>query len=636
LADLSDVEEAFCTLVESAIYPTGATGSSVTGLTTKIYRGWPTNRNLNADLSAGTVTVTVFSKPNSSRDTSRYPRTWKPVSRTAPTLIASVSGTSVTLSGPVAPGQTVGVIVDGVGYAYGVTAQDTLAKIAASLADIIPDASSNDVVLEVPRARTLAARVAGSGSSIMETRRQEQGFVISVWAPNPASRDATASLVDMRLSDVDWMSLKDGSSGRLRYLGTSESDASEVANLYKRDIDYIVEYPTTITQTSSEMLFGIGILGDSGSTVGFSCLSPPDQLVLPPLGAIRFDAWYDPDNAVDQQCAAALSPATFNFRLPSNASVTGGGASWPRATQSTMDAEIAAAAQAGLTFWAFDSYQPDDTLSLALSLYLSSSIRSRMKFCMLGQTSNWGEGGADQPSLLRDIKMMTQPDYMTVLEGRPLYLVLDASADQTSGLPPGGIPTAIRYVRQAVMAAGGQNPYIVWLSGAALVDYDNTSAARAAGADAAGAYATPRLNGTAQPYGALVQATEADWTGRQQVGFPMIHTAMTGWDQRPLVETRQPFYPLSSNLTKDNYYETASSAAIGQHIAELAMRIIAEPASNPSQIGLIYAWNELAEGGWLMPTFSEQGANLDRVAAVGRALTNAVEQSRVPSIALVN
>ena len=350
----------------------------------------------------------------------------------------------------------------------------------------------------------------------------------------------------------------------------------------------------------------------------------------------RAGGFHDPGNRIDQECAAALSPPAFNGRLPPNAVVVNGVASWPLATQATIDAEIAAALLSGLSFWAFDSYQPGDTLSLALQFYLSSTMRGRLNFCMLGQTSNWGDGGQDQPSLLRDITMMTQPGYMTVLGGRPLYLVLDSAASQNAGLPVGGVPAAIAFVRQQVLAAGGGDPYVVWLSGAALADYSNVSAAQVAGADACGAYATPRLNGTEQPFVALANAATLDWSARALTGFPMIPTAMSGWDQRPLIETPQPFYPIPSGLGPNNYYDLADSPAIGAHVVDMVNMIVASPAACPAQVGLIYAWNELAEGGWLMPTFSAEGPDAARVAAVGNALAVAVRQSIVPRIDLIN
>ncbi len=459
--------------------------------------------------------------------------------------------------------------------------------------------------------------------------------MVTVWCPTPAGRDRVAAAIDNALSSVDWLPLRDGTVGRLLYHGTVETDESENANLYRRNLDYTVEYATTMQMSGPQMLFGVGTLSGTGSEVGFSCLVPPPALVIPPLGAIRFDAWYDPSNAIDQQCAAALSPPGYQFRLPSNADLVDGTASWPLATQSTIDFEISAAVQAGLSFWAFDSYQPDDSLSLALQLYLSSPIRNKLRFCMLGQSSNWGAAGSDQPSLLRDIAMMTQPGYMTVLEGRPLYFVLDAAAAQLSGLPPGGVAAAIALVRSSVQAAGGQNPYVVWLSGASLAEYSNIAAAKAAGADAAGAYAVSNLNGATQPYSSLTATTAADWQSRVASGFPMVPTAMTGWDQRPLIASPQPFYPITPGLTLQDYYDTAANAALANHVVALVETINANPSACPAQVGLVYAWNELAEGGWLMPTYTESGPDMGRAAAVGAALAAAVNASVVPTIALI-
>ena len=635
MADISDVEAALCSLVEQAIYPNGTTQPSLSNAVVKIYRGWPTNRALNADLAAGTQTVTVFSKENSTKDTSRYRRVWRTISETSPTLTVTCVGDTASFGGTGGAGQTAGLTVGGVAYSWQVSATDTPASVAAGFAGLIPGATSAGSAVTVGGAQ-VSGRVVGSGTAIMETRRQEQGIMIAVWCPTPAGRDLLASTVDNSLSDVDWFPLSDGTVARLRYHDTYETDASENANLYRRNLDYVVEYPTTMVMTGPQMLFGVGTLSGTGPEVGFGCLVPSAPMVVPPLGAVRFDAWYDPANSIDQQCAAALSSPAFQNRLPPNATVTNGVASWPMATQATIDAEIVAALQAGLSFWAFDSFQPGDTLSLALQFYLSSSLRSRLRFCMLGQTSNWGSGGQDQPSLLRDINMMTQPGYMTVLGNRPLYLVLDSSAAQTAGLPAGGVAAAISFVRQQVQAAGGGNPYVVWLSGAALADYSNIAAAQAVGADASGAYAVPRLNASEQPYASLAQAARADWAARGSSNFPMIPTAMSGWDQRPLVETPQPFYPVPAGLTVDNYYDPPSEAQLGAHVVEMVDYLVSQAASCPAQVGLIYAWNELAEGGWVMPTFTTAGPDMGRVAAIGAALAAAVRQSVAPQLDLVN
>ena len=124
--------------------------------------------------------------------------------------------------------------------------------------------------------------------------------------------------------------------------------------------------------------------------------------------------------------------------------------SWPAQTQATMDAEIAAAVQAGLGFWAFDSYQPTDPETLALTLYLSSTLRSSDQL-LHGRAadqleSRWRpalRGGA-----ARDVSMFTQAGYVTVLGGRPLYFLLDGAGT------PAQQAAAITWLRAQAAAQG--------------------------------------------------------------------------------------------------------------------------------------------------------------------------------------
>ncbi len=613
MADLSDVEEALLDLITKVAYPAGTLQPSITSKPVKLYRGFPGQLGLNADLASGVQTITIFSDPQGARETTRYPRQWKTGPVVAPTLTATVSGDSVVLGGTGGVGQVVGIAADGAGFAVASTASDTPATLAASLAALIPGASVQASVVTVPDAASLIARVEGSAVSMLETRRQEQAVMVSIWCADPAGRDTLARAVDNALSALDWLLLPDGTSGLLRYRHTIETDTSENAGLYRRDLVYGIDYPTIQTMTSPAMMFGV--LSRPGVTVEAT-------QTLPALGAIRFDAWYDPGDTIDVQCAAALAPDAWSSRWPPNAVVSDGVLSWPLATQATIDAEIGAARAAGLSFWAFDSYAPADGLGVALTLYLSSALRSALQFCMLGQSSNWGDPTTTSgfaATLDRDIGLMTQPGYLTVLGGRPVYFVLDAPATTLAALP-GGMAGALAYVRTNVAARGQASPFIVWLSAAPLTEYDNTVAARAAGADAAGAYCTPAGPVGAVPYSMLTDTASADWSGRAGTGFPLVPTAMAGWDPRPLIETPQSFYPIAPTESAANFYEAGTSDAIGDHVASLVDFIAANPGGCASGLGLVYAWNELAEGGWIMPTYTPNGPDLTRVQSIGAAL----------------
>ena len=617
MADLSDVETSLAAAIVQVIYPGGTEVPSIVGHSVKIFRGWPSPIGLNADLAANVASISIFSDPKTTRETTRYPRVWRTSLVIQPSIEVTVNGRTATLSGSGGAGQVVGLRIGSQTISIPVSATDTPVSLAAILATLVPGAISSGATVSFPQASLIEGRVVGSGSASMETRRQEQGITVSVWCSDPTSRDEIAGSLDSALSLIDWLTFSDGSTGLLRYKETLEVDTSENANLYRRDLVYTIEYPTIVTQTSSQMIFGIGYIDGADPTPS---VSPNIVALRPKLGAIRFDAWYDPTDTIDQQCAAALSQPAWYTRSPPNAVVTNGQVSWPLAEQAVLDSEILAAVRSGLDFWAFDSFKPGGGLNRALSLYLSSSLQTSVQFCMLGQSSNWADpSGVNGYSdvIDRDVSLMSHARYLRVLDGRPVYFVLDASSSQTALLPGAGVQQAISYIRQSAIATGAGNPYIIWLSGAAFAIYNNVPAAVQVGADAAGAYASPRVAGTPENFMDLVATTESDWTDRSLSGLDMVATGMTGWDQRPLIEAPQPFYPIPAGVNVNDYYDAGTPQQIAEHVGDLLAFTASHTTACPSGLALIYAWNELVEGGWLMPTWSEAGPDTSRVDAVG-------------------
>ena len=108
-------------------------------------------------------------------------------------------------------------------------------------------------------------RVVTDAQVRQEVRRQEQGFRITCWCPNPATRDAAAGAIDQSLSGQRFISLPDGTSGRLTYAGNTVFDQSQNARLYRRDLTYNVEYATVISRTQPSMLFGNLVLNTAPS-----------------------------------------------------------------------------------------------------------------------------------------------------------------------------------------------------------------------------------------------------------------------------------------------------------------------------------------------------------------------------------
>jgi hypothetical protein len=258
LADLSLVESALVSAITAVIYPSGTSGASVTGTPIRIYRGWPTTGPLSLDLAQGVPNISVFPVPGATRNTTR----WYPiqiVQSARPTLLAAASGATVTFSGIAAAGQLAGILADNQPFVYAPLATDTPAVVAASLAQAIRAIRTcwlSGTSVTIPDAMHIIGRVSTAGTTTTEWCRQQQSFRITLWCPNPILRDQIAALIGAALSAIAFLTLADGTSGRLRYRSTASVDDDQDAQQYRRDLIYDVEYGTTQTLQSPSMLFG--------------------------------------------------------------------------------------------------------------------------------------------------------------------------------------------------------------------------------------------------------------------------------------------------------------------------------------------------------------------------------------------
>ena len=260
MADQADVETALAAIVANALYPAGTAATSVVGAGVKIYRGWPTAPVLDADLAAGMAHVSVSTTDAAVKNVTRYPRVWQNLTPATGTLAASVNGVEANFFGTCSAGLLAGVLVDGQTYAYAVQANDSAATVTSNLAALLREGGwiveYAGTTLAVPQAAQFTARVVAGAGALQEIRRQEQEFRIAMWCPCPALRDAIVPVADAALMANDFIALADGSCGRIRFANGITTDGSANAALYRRDLIYTVEYPTTLAQQTPAMLFG--------------------------------------------------------------------------------------------------------------------------------------------------------------------------------------------------------------------------------------------------------------------------------------------------------------------------------------------------------------------------------------------
>ena len=338
-------------------------------------------------------------------------------------------------------------------------------------------------------------------------------------------------------------------------------------------------------------------------------------------GAIRWDAWYSAvGHSLDAQ--KDLSPPKFHYRAPAHCKIVSNSEIRCSGTQRVMDAEILAAAAAGLKFWAFVWYDEETEANLRTGweLYQSSAIKNRINWCGIVTPTALGSvpfaNKRWQLNVRRWAAYMSAGNYQKVavdgLENRPLlFLLWQQNAIVTFfGNDLGNMREALAFLRDSVIAAGLGPPYIVVLD-----DVKGAPVASAIGAQAISNYISrfgPAYHGS---YRELDKQTRAYWTVLESTGKPVVPIAMVGWDTRPRDETPGPFH---RNVNPEQYYALATASELTEHISAAVRYIDSHPRACPSKVLLIYSWDECDEGGALIPTLGDPVGS--RLAAMAPAL----------------
>jgi hypothetical protein len=324
MADISDVLGVLVDQAVAAVYPNGTASPSVSGADIIVYPGWPpSSDDLDKDLEAGKTHVSVFPKQEE-RNTTRYPERYLITVPPAPTLnisyqmydpgqelqqesgdpiqLEDLSGNillesspmGVTIGGAVSVPHNVMLRVNNKQYVYAVQPNDTLNLIAANLAalvavDISGTTSSGPTVLMGSSGRVQAARVGTSGTVAKEIRRQERLITLTVWSGWPQIRDTVAAAIDVALADQRFISMPDGFGARLIYKNSVEVDALQKATLYRRDLNYTVEFATTSVQQAQQVIAPLANISVDGSAPAFLGLEGGGQLTQEDGSAILLD-----------------------------------------------------------------------------------------------------------------------------------------------------------------------------------------------------------------------------------------------------------------------------------------------------------------------------------------------------------
>jgi hypothetical protein len=248
-----------------------------------------------------------------------------------------------------------------------------------------------------------------------------------------------------------------------------------------------------------------------------------------------------------------------------------------------MDQEIAYAHAGGLDYWAFLTYHPEGPMSLGLKLYLSSTKKSKINFCVI---LHHIRRDALKEEAERILEYFKGPQYQKVLGGRPLVYMLRCRAGK-------GFYDDLR---KRAVAAGLKAPYFVQMEG-------NKNSAAKLGFDAVSSYTGRGGVGACERW--------------RREGAKVVPAVSSGWDRRPRVQNPVPWEGGKPRPVRGGPGPgTLSPAKIAARVRQAVDWNRKYPDAGEANAVIIYAWNEFDEGGWLCPTKSEGTARLDAIKKV--------------------
>ncbi len=336
--------------------------------------------------------------------------------------------------------------------------------------------------------------------------------------------------------------------------------------------------------------------------------SPP-----PLVGAIRWDAWIGDAYGVGQAVHKSLGPEHWHSRLPYfGYAVSSTQVVVQSTTQADADRQIALARAGGVGYWAYCMYATNDPMTrFGIDLHLSSAHRDDVNFCMINQgvtPAGWSNFQA------RMIGYFRMTNHVMVAGNRPLfYLFNPPSLVQANYFASwAAARAAFDQFRVAVTNAGLGNPYLVVMDPTAATA--NTYRQNL-GFDAISAYAV-QGNHSAAPYATLDSYARNWWDAARNTGAKVIPIAMVGWDRRPRVENPVPWESWQvPGSGMDKYYAAPAPLEWAGHLQAAVDWVHINSADADAQAVLIYSWNEIDEGGWLLPTHVEKTARLEATRA---------------------
>jgi hypothetical protein len=273
---------------------------------------------------------------------------------------------------------------------------------------------------------------------------------------------------------------------------------------------------------------------------------------------------------------------------------------WRHDAQEIMERQIDLAADNGIDFFLFCWYWRDDKgpinkalidsipQHVSLKLYMNARNKNRIKFGFLIANhqgaeivgnENWTEAVKYWSDYLKDLQ------YVTV-DGKPLVVIFNSDGIDSEGLEK--MQEVAKKEGLEGLSLAGCGAKAMGKPGFTHRTHYNVIPGYSAGSEE-------------HKYQELVDATKNQWVGTEDQ--PYIPLLTVGWDKRPWEG------PRGNNVKDGWYFPDHTPEQFKNFLTDAIQWMDDNPTKTTKErIVLIYAWNELGEGGYLVPTKGDPDA----------------------------
>ena len=321
------------------------------------------------------------------------------------------------------------------------------------------------------------------------------------------------------------------------------------------------------------------------------------------LGAYYFAGWAGKcpyDDGTPENAWAKGMPTHYTKQLATTFSGRTPIWGWRDDTQELMERQIDLAADHGIAYFSFCWYWRDtkgpintaaieqDSKHLPMQMFMKAKNNSRMEYCLLvanhGGAEIIGTNAWKQAADYWIDNYFKHPSYLKV-EGKPVIMIF---------LPKGSDKDGLAYLQEAARKAGFPGVLVTGCGACSPED----------GYQVQTLYNTKPKDGLNMeeiyPFKLLADWNISVWNKREKNSMPYIPVATQGWDRRPWEAKNGEGFGQGVGVSA--HFKRATGKEFEQYIRSMADWMEANPEKvTKDRLGLIYAWNEIGEGGWMVP-----------------------------------